>query len=120
VWLGALIALAASVDWLADNGHYIAAGGLLLSILLVAGANAHRRQERPSVGVVLKSDVLKRPREYPYTWIAIAMLVIAGFLIVLWLTNVISLFWVEILVALLFVLFWMVQTVDIELEARTS
>jgi len=119
LWLLGLIALAVSVDWLADNGHYIAAGGLLLSILLVAGANAHRRQERPSVGIVPKGDVLKSPRKYPYTWIAVAMLVIAGFLIVLWLTNVISLFWVEILVALLFVLFWTVQTIDIELEART-
>src|SRR5262249_53047154 len=43
LWLLGLIALAVSVDWLAGNGHYIAAGGLLLSILLVAGANAHRR-----------------------------------------------------------------------------
>jgi hypothetical protein len=114
VWLLALIALIASVDWLADNAHYIAAGGLLLSILLVAGANAHRRRQRPSAG-----DVPKPPRTYLYTWIAGAMLVIAGVLIVLWLTNAISLFWVEILVAFLFILFWIVQTVDLELEART-
>lgn len=40
VWLGGLIALVASVDWLANNAHYIAAGGLFLRILLVAGANA--------------------------------------------------------------------------------
>jgi hypothetical protein len=51
VWLGGLIALAASVGWLADNAHYIATIGLLLGILAVAGANAHRRGERPSVGV---------------------------------------------------------------------
>ena len=31
VWLGGLIALAASVDWLARNGHYIATIGLLLA-----------------------------------------------------------------------------------------
>ncbi len=37
LWLGGLAALLASVAWLADNGHYIAAGGLLLCILLVAG-----------------------------------------------------------------------------------
>jgi hypothetical protein len=119
VWLGGLIALAASVDWLADNAHYIAAGGLFLSILLVAGANAHRRQKGPGVEVVPNGDVQKPPRKYLYTWAAGAMLVIAGVLIVLWLTNVISLFWVEILVALLFVLFWITQTVDFELEART-
>jgi hypothetical protein len=118
VWLAGLIALAVSVDWLAGHGHYIAAGGLLLSILLVAGANAHRRQERPTVGYAVKRDVLKSPRTYRYTWIAVAMLVIAGVLIVLWLTNAITLFWVEILVAFLFVLFWIVQTIDLELEAR--
>ena len=117
LWVAGLIALAVSVDWLAGHGHYIAAGGLLLSILLVAGANAHRRQQRPTVRYALKGDVLKSPRAY--TWIAVAMLVVSGALIVLWLTNAISLFWVEILVAFLFVLFWIVQTIDLELEART-
>ena len=117
LWLLGLIALAVSLDWLAGHGHYIAAGGLLLSILLVAGANAHRRQQRPTVRYALKGDVLKSPRAY--TWIAVAMLVVSGALIVLWLTNAISLFWVEILVAFLFVLFWIVQTIDLELEART-
>jgi hypothetical protein len=117
LWLLGLIALAVSVDWLAGHGHYIAAGGLLLSILLVAAANAHRRQKRPTVRHALKGDVLKSPRAY--TWIAVAMLVVSGALIVLWLTNAISLFWVEILVAFLFVLFWIVQTIDLELEART-
>jgi hypothetical protein len=118
LWLLGLIALAVSVDWLAGHGHYIAAGGLLLSILLVAGANAHRRQEKPTVRYTLKRDVLKSPRKYPYTWIAVAMLVISGALIVLWLTNAITLFWVEILVAFLFILFWIVQTIDLELEAQ--
>jgi len=117
LWLLGLIALAVSVDWLAGHGHYIAAGGLLLSILLVAGANAHRRQQRPTMRRARKGDVLKSPRAY--TWIAIAMLVLSGVLIVLWLTNAISLFWVEILVALLFILFWIVQTIDLEFEART-
>ena len=119
VWLGALIALAVSVDWLANNAHYIAAGGLLLSILLVAGANAHRK-EKPRAGDILKGNILKSPQDYRYTWVAGAMLVAAGVLIVLWLTSVISLFWVEILVALVFVLFWITQTVDFELEARTG
>ena len=119
LWLGGLIALAASVSWLTANAHYIAAGGLLLCILLVAGANAHRRQEKPSRGIVPKVDVLKSPRAYLYTWIAGAMLIGAGVLIVLWQTNVISLFWVEISVAFLFILFWTVQTVELE-AARTG
>jgi hypothetical protein len=62
LWLLGLIALAVSVDWLAGHGHYIAAGGLLLSILLVAGANARRRQKRPTMRHARKGDVLKSPR----------------------------------------------------------
>ena len=128
VWLGGLIALAASVDWLADNAHYIAAIGLLLGVLAVAGANALRleqSQAKPSgssgnpTGSGHKPDVmdvLKSPPRNRYTSIAAAMLVIAIVLIVLFLTHVITLFWVEISVAFLFVLFWSAQTV--ELEAR--
>lgn len=119
LWLGGLIALAASVDWLVGNAHYIAAIGLLVCVLLVAGANAYRRQEKPSRGVVPKADVLKSPRAYPYTWIAGVMLVVAGVLIALWQANVISLFWVEISVAFMFVLFWVMQTVELE-AARTG
>jgi hypothetical protein len=120
VWAGGLIVLGVSVDWLAANAHYIAAGGLLLCILAVAGANAHRRQERPSTGVVPKRQVLTSPREYRYTWIAGAMLAGAGVLIVLWLTGVITLFWVEILVAFLFVLFWTLQTIELEVRSRVG
>ena len=106
----------ASVAWLADNGHYIAAGGLLLCILLVAGANAHR--ERSDSGGVPQGGVPKSPRAHLYSRVAIAMLVVAGVFIVLWLTNVISLFLVEIVVAGLFAVFWVVQT--FELEARVG
>jgi hypothetical protein len=42
------------------------------------------------------------------------MVVVAGVLIPLWLTNVISLFWV----ALMFIIFWTAQTIAIELGAR--
>ncbi len=118
VWLAGLIALAVSLDWLAGNAHYIAALGLFISILAVAGANAFRRRKHPIVRHTPEGDVEKR-RTYLYTWIAVAMLGAAGVLIALWLTNVISVFWVEILVALSFVVFWTVQTADIELEART-
>jgi hypothetical protein len=120
IWLCGLIAFAVSVDWLAGNAHYIAAGGLLLCILLIAGANAHRREERPSAGVVLKREVLKSPRAYRYTWIAGGMLVGTGVLILLRLTNVISLFLVEILVAALFILFWTVQTIELEVRSRSA
>jgi hypothetical protein len=108
VWLCGLAALAASVDWLAGHAHYIAAAGLLLGIIAVAGANAYRRREKPALGRVLTS-----PREYYYTWTAIAMLAGAAVLIALWLAGAISLFWVEILVALLFIAFWTAQTVEL-------
>ena len=48
------------------------------------------------------------------------MLVLAAILIVLWANNAISLFWVEILVAFLFVAFWIVQTVELERQARLA
>jgi hypothetical protein len=109
VWLGGLIALAVSVDWLADYAHYIAAGGLLLAIVLVAAANAYRRQEKPNI-----KRALSAPREYYYTWAAVALLAGTAVLIVLWLAGVISLFLVEIVVALLFIAFWTIQTVELE------
>ena len=133
VWLLGLIALTASVDWLVDNAHYIAAAGLLLSILAVAGANAFRRGkqrlarsngntgnparsgDRPGVVDVLKSPPTYRDR---YTSIAAAMLVVAIVLIVLSLTHAIPLFWAEISVAALFILFWTVQTFELEARRR--
>jgi hypothetical protein len=109
VWLCGLVALVISVDWLVGHAHYIAAGGLLLAIFLVAGANAYRRQEKPSAMRALMS-----PRDYYYTWFAVAILAGAAILIVLWQTGLITLFWVEILVAMLFIAFWATQTVELE------
>jgi hypothetical protein len=108
VWLCGLAALAISVDWLAGHAHYIAAAGLLLGIIAVAAANAYRRREKPTLGRALTS-----PRDYYYTWTAVAMLAGAAALIALWLAGVIPLFWVEILVALLFIAFWTVQTLEL-------
>jgi hypothetical protein len=79
----------------------------------VAGANAYRRKEKPSL-----RGALRTPREYYYTWAAIAMLAGAAVLVALWLAGVVSLFWVEILVTVLFIIFWAIQT--IELEARAG
>jgi hypothetical protein len=119
VWLGGLIALTASVDWVAANGHYIAGGGLLVCIIAVAGANAHRRKEHPTDGLMPKAKVLKSPQAYLYTWAAIAMLVASVVLIVLWQLSVIALFWLEISVAFMFILFWLAQTVELAISDRT-
>jgi hypothetical protein len=111
LWVGGLIALAVSVDWLAGNAHYIAASSLGLCILGVVVANAFRRQVRnkeTNAGNLLLA--------YRYTWIAVVMVVGAGVLIGLWQVGVISLFWVEISVALMFILFWTVQTLEIDTQ----
>ena len=61
---------------------------------------------------------LQSPREYYYTWVAVAMLAGAAVLIALWLADVVSLFWVEILVALLFIAFWTAQTVELATDSQ--
>jgi ABC-type multidrug transport system fused ATPase/permease subunit len=119
LWLGGLIALAVSVDWLGNYGHVIGGIGLLVCVLLVAGANAYR-QERPTMGSVPKGKVLKSPGDHLFMWLAIVMLVISGVLIGLWQSDVISLFDVEMPVAFLFALFWTVQTIEIERGSRSS
>lgn len=111
LWAGGLIALAVSVNWLAGNAHYIAAGCLGLCILVVVEANAYRRQERGR-----RTNAVNLLSAYRYTWIGAVMLVGAGVLIWLWQAGVISLFWVEISVALMFILFWTVQTLEIEAQ----
>jgi hypothetical protein len=111
LWVAGLIALAASVDWLAGNAHYIAAGSLGLCILIVVVANAYRRQERGR-----RTNAENLLSAHRYTWIAGVMLVGAGVLIGLWLAGVISLFWVEITIALMFILFWAVQTLEIDTQ----
>jgi len=108
-WGCGLVALLVFVDWLAGHAHYIAALGLLLSIAAVAAANAHRRQEKPTLVMALKS-----PHKFSYTWIAVTMLAGSVILVALWLAGAITLFWVEILVALLFIAFWITQTVELE------
>jgi hypothetical protein len=143
LWVCGLIARLVSVDWLVGNGHIIAGLCLLACILAVAVVNALYLKERPAVAVVNFLRFQQRPAaaaaEAPrrrqrlsmrgtlkslpahrYSWIAIAMLADAAVLIPLWLTNVISLFWVEISVAFLFVIFWVVQTVQLEGEAKTE
>jgi uncharacterized membrane protein YiaA len=112
VWLCGLVALAASVDWLADNGHYIAGGGLLVSILVLAGSNTYRRRksrEKTSAVQAVKPAL----RGLSGVMVAISIVFIG-----LWQTNRISLFLLEMVVAFLFALFWTVQTLELENEAK--
>jgi hypothetical protein len=111
LWGAGLVALAVSVDWLAGNAHYIAASSLGLCILIVVEANARRHQERGR-----RTASMNPLSAYRYRLIAGVMLVVAGVLIGLWLAGVISLFWVEISVALMFILFWTVQTLEVDVQ----
>ena len=113
IWLVALVALVISAKWLAGNAHYIAAAGLLACILLVAFSNARRRRKSQQAAQT-------SPVRNPYALVAVVMLAGAAVSIVLWLINAISLFWVEIVVALLFAIFWATQTISLEREASRA
>jgi hypothetical protein len=112
----AAVAFLASTEWFIDHAHYLAAAGLFLCIFVVAVTNALRRQRkhRGAAGGQTMREVpgalIRSPDRY--AWIARAMVVGAVGGIVLWRVDVITLFWLEIVVAALFAVFWMVQTIE--------
>jgi hypothetical protein len=130
VWVLGLIASVASIDWVIANAHFIAAGGLLACILAVAVANAVRSGEhyaeaceageqsisglRAAREALVRSPtgILRHPKRYRYTALAWLILVATLIGIVLVIANVITLFWLEIIVAFLFIAFWVVQTIE--------
>jgi hypothetical protein len=118
IWVGGLIGSFGYLGWFVDNGHYLAAFGLLLSVVLVAVVNARRHEYDPNaVTPGLPSHLvkaIKAPQRYAYTWIAIGLLVVTVIAIFMRLANVITLFWLEIAVAALFAAFWTVQTFELD------
>lgn len=115
IWIAGLIALAVSVSWLADHAHGIAGIGLLLMVVLVAGANARRRGATLSIKGIAPS-----PWAGAYSLAAIGIVAGTVILVVLWQLNEISLFWVEILAAFLFIVFWLIQTIELERLAKAD
>jgi hypothetical protein len=125
LWLAVLIARWVSLQWVIDNGHWIAAVLLFVCIFVVAVANA-RRVEKEESGDGSQSPVqesldaareliaVRRRGDRRYIWIARLMLLVAVVTIALWRFADLSLFWVEASVFLLFVLFWTVQTFELE------
>jgi len=129
LWLAILIARLASLQWVIDNGHWIAAVLLFASIFVVAVANA-RRVEKEQVEKEQSGDgsqsavqesldaarglIARRPGDRRYIFIARLMLLVAAVTLVLWKLTDLSLFWVEASVFLLFMLFWTVQTFELE------
>ena len=123
LWLAVLILRLASLQWIIDNGHWIAAVLLFVCIFVVAVANARRvereksgdgpqRAVKESLDAARGLIAMQRPGQY--IWIARLMLLVAAVTLALWRANVITLFWVEALVFLLFMLFWTVQTFELE------
>jgi hypothetical protein len=104
-------AFALSRAWFIDNAHYIAAVGLLVCIVVVAVANALRRDPERQETLNAVPGALVRSRDR-YAWFARIMLGAAAVGIVLWLLDWISVFLLEIVVAAFFVVFWMMQTIE--------
>jgi hypothetical protein len=127
LWLAILIARLVSLQWVIDNGHWIAAVLLFACIFVVAVANARRvekeQSEEPGIGSqsAMKESLdaarglAKRGQgDRRYIWIARVMLLVAAVTIVLWRVTDLSLFWVEAFVFVLFMAFWTVQTFELE------
>ncbi|WP_426511727.1 hypothetical protein ACPPVO_14525 [Dactylosporangium sp. McL0621] len=102
VYAAALATFLLSLDWFIDHAHFGAAIGLLVCIILVALVNRRRHSATPQA----------QARPDRYGLVAWALIGVALIGIPLWAFGVISLFWLEIAVALLFAVFWTVQTVE--------
>jgi hypothetical protein len=133
LWLAALIARLASLQWLVDNAHFLATWGLALCVLVVVFANARRVEEREQSGDVSRGRqppvrqspvsqsldavgeliAVRRHHDW-YIWIARLMLLVTAVTLALWFAHRITLFWVEGAVAVFFIAFWTVQTFEVE------
>ena len=109
VWGAGAVGFWGYLDWFIDHAHYVAAGGLFVCIVVVAVANAFRRQAPQARN---KLHAIARATRDPYGWLGLVMVGVALVMGVLVLRHVVSLFWLEVSVAFLFLVFWTVQTVE--------
>lgn len=107
IYVAAAVTFFASTGWFIDNAHFIAAVSLAVCIIAVAVVNAFRRknEQQPQLPPAA-------PPRNRYSLVAVLMIGIAVVGAVLFFTQVISLFWLEIAVAGMFAVFWTVQTVE--------
>lgn len=122
-WGASCVGLWVYTDWFIRHAHFGAAVLLFLCVFIVAIANALRRDVRESslslvftsVRVALQ-NLRRALLTWPlgcYAWVAWAMVaavLVAG---TLFLRGTITLFWLEVVLASLFIVFWLVQTVDL-------
>ncbi|HEY7225045.1 MAG TPA: hypothetical protein VH561_15840 [Micromonosporaceae bacterium] len=117
LWALGWVALLLDKDWFIHHAHYIAGAGLFICLLAVTLANALRRQRREPGGLLSTigaavGTLFRWPLD-PYAWVAWAM--VGGIAVTgsLYLLDLATLFWLEIVMALVFVAFWLVQTVEL-------
>jgi hypothetical protein len=109
VYAAALGFFVAAEDRFIETAHYVAALGLFACILAVVVINARRHEQERAPAGGQSPGPLPRNR---YSVIALVMIGATALLLVLWLTGVLTLFWLEIIVAGLFAVFWTVQTIE--------
>jgi hypothetical protein len=114
LWALGLVTFAANTAGFIRYGHYVAAAGLFLCVFVVAASNALRRrtsQPAPEPAIMTFLRRLDHLDRYAVlAWAMIAGVAISGTLI---LTHLATLFWLEIVVAVLFAAFWLVQTFEL-------
>ncbi|HVN11009.1 MAG TPA: hypothetical protein VMT69_02865 [Kineosporiaceae bacterium] len=116
------ILLAVDLDFVIANVHFISATGLLVSIVVVAVSNAVREEGtvvpgsgRRMTGPAVRAGMtaLQPRRDHRlnvYAGLAWALVVVAVLGAIGVVVGLVSLFWVELAVAALFVAFWLAQT----------
>jgi hypothetical protein len=123
LWGLGWVALLVATEWFVDNAHFLAASGLFACIFAVTVANSLRRKRardpegsksQQAVNAIGAARValFHWPLDI-YGWVAWAMIAGAVVMVSLWQFDVVTLFWLEVVVALLFVAFWLVQTVEL-------
>jgi hypothetical protein len=128
LWLAVLSARLVSLQWVINNAHWIAAVLLFVCIFVVGVVNARRfkreqsgdvprerQSPRDAVGETVGDLIAVGQRRDRYIWIARLMLLVAAVTLVLWwIFHLITLFWVEAAVFVFFMVFWTVQTFELE------
>jgi hypothetical protein len=116
------VLLWANLDVVIANYHYVCAIGLFVCIVAVALSNAVRRQgiEVAGFGLAMAVPGMRagvtalrpEPGRRPdlYAGLAWALLAVAVVGVIAVRAGVVSLFWLELVAALLFILFWLAQT----------
>jgi hypothetical protein len=107
VYAAGAVAYFAYIDWFIRWGHYVGGGGILFSLFVVALANARRRGQEASRG---ERDAPVSRGHYALiaTVMALAMVVLTPLMAL----GKISLLWLEVTVGTLFIVFWLVQTIE--------